>query len=305
MHVLESRDLRLTILPKRGAKISSLWRKSNRAELLWQPATSPADTRLTGDPSVAFDASQAWGWDEMFPAIGAETFEDTSGTRTIVPDHGEVWTLPWQVVEVIETDDAPRITLEVTGEAFPYRLTRTTILTGATVRNEYRLENGGDNDLPWMWAAHPLFALGKGNRLVAPPGWDRVRNAYDSPAMRGYDRLYRYPGRRPELDVLPDPESGVAMKYFFERPNTDPTAALTLLNPEAKLGISVRADPAVTPWFGVWCNAGGLFGHRNLAIEPASAPMDTLSAAARLGRLPRLPPGGSISWWMEVSVSSL
>ncbi|NBB90780.1 MAG: hypothetical protein GVY23_06195, partial [Spirochaetes bacterium] len=107
------------------------------------------------------------------------------------------------------------------------------------------------------------------------------------------------------LDVLPNPDSGIAIKYFFEDPNADPTAALTLLNPETGLAISVRADPGVAPWFGVWCNARGLFGHINLAIEPASAPMDTLSAAARLGRLPRLPPSSSTSWWMEVSVSNL
>ncbi len=302
MYVLETGDLRLTVLPERGAKIAGLWHRASRTELLWQPAALPADSRIPKDPPVAFDASQAWGWDEMFPAIGAETYEDPGGTRMIVADHGEVWTLPWQVME---TAGRHRITLEVSGDAFPYRLTRTTTLREATVRNEYRLKNGGNAVLPWMWAAHPLFALGMHNRLVAPAGWDRVRNAYDSPAMPGYDRLYRYPGRRPELDVLPDPGSGVAMKYFFERPNTDATAALTLLNPETGLGISVRADPAVAPWFGVWCNAGGLFGHRNLAIEPASAPMDTLSAAARLGRLPRLPPGGSVSWWMEVTVGSL
>lgn len=319
MHTLENERLRVTVIPQRGAKIAGLYDRETGTELLYQPKGAPVsgtplsqgepESRLeTGagrapgpdiEAGATFDASQAWGWDEMFPAILAETFEDDSGRKIEVPDHGEVWTRSW---EVVTTNDADMITLSVDGDALHYRLARTTRLLSRTVRNEYTLQNMGSSPLPWMWAAHPLFVLTENATLTAPSTWNAVRNAHDSPFMPGYDRLYPYPGDTFRLDTLPPPDKGVVQKYFFEHANKDPGAELVLGLPEMELEISVRADPHVARWYGVWCNAGGLFGHANVAIEPASAPMDSLSAAAQLGRLPRLAPRQRVSWWLEVEV---
>jgi galactose mutarotase-like enzyme len=299
MHCLESDQLRLTVLPERGAKIASLYHRPTGTELLWQPDGDAAEGGLA--PGIPFDADQAWGWDEMFPAIHAERFEEENGRRITVPDHGEVWTLPW---EVLRAGGESSITLRVTGASLPYELTRRTTVIDATVTQEYTLTNTGGTELPWMWAAHPLFALAGGAVLHAPPGWHTVRNAHDSPSMPGYDRLYPYPGSSPRLDTLPAPGSSIALKYFFEHRNADPEARVVLSRPDVGLDIRVGTDPRTAPWYGVWCNAGGLFGHDNAAIEPASAPMDSLSAAARLGRLPRLPAGESVTWWMVVSIAA-
>jgi galactose mutarotase-like enzyme len=299
MRRLESDRLRLTILPERGAKIVSLYHRPTATELLWQPAAGVTDGPLAA--GIAFDAEQAWGWDEMFPAIHPEEYEDDGGRLIAVPDHGEVWTLPW---EVLQTDGETSITLRVTGDTLPYELTRRTTVSGATVSQDYTLRNTGETELPWMWAAHPLFALDEGAGLQVPPAWDTVRNAHDSPAMPGYDRLFPYPGSSPRLDTLPAPGSSIALKYFFEHENADPAARVILRQPAVGLDIQVGADPRIAPWYGIWCNSGGLFGHNNVAIEPASAPMDSLSAAARLGRLPRLPAGESVTWWMVVSITS-
>ena len=307
MHRLESDQLSLTVLPERGAKIASLHHKPTATELLWQPAGdgggTAADYKTAAGvaPGIAFDASQAWGWDEMFPAIHAERFEDETGRRVDVADHGEVWTRPW---EVVQSSGETSVTLGVTSPSMGYHLLRTTTLRGSSVLHEYELENTGEADLPWMWAAHPLFVLRAGSSLQVPGIWDIVRNAHESPAMPEYDRLYPYPGSEPRLDTLPAPDSGSTLKYFFERPNNDPELGITLSQPSIGLDIHVRTDPKASPWYGVWCNAGGLFGHNNVAIEPASAPMDSLSAADRLGRLPRLAAGDRASWWMLVSVTA-
>lgn len=307
MHRLESEQLSLTVLPERGAKIASLYHRPTDTELLWQPAGdgggTAADSKTAGSvaPGISFDASQAWGWDEMFPAIHAECFEDESGRRVDVPDHGEVWTLPW---EVVRKSGERSITLGVTGDSAGYELIRTTTVSGSSVWQEYRLRNTGEGALPWMWAAHPLFVLRTGDTLRVPHGWDSVRNAHDSQAMPGYDELYPFPGSAPRLEVLPGPESAVALKYFFEQPNRDPAARVVLSQRSIGLDINVGADPGIVPWYGIWCNSAGLWGHNNVAIEPASAPMDSLSAADRLGRLPRLAAGETVSWWMVVTVSA-
>lgn len=299
MHRLESEQLRLTVLPERGAKIASLHHKPTATELLWQPAGGAAAGGVA--PGIAFDAGQGWGWDEMFPAIHQERFEDEAGRRVDVPDHGEVWTLPW---EVLQTSDDTSITLGVADDSLCYRLLRTTTVKGSDVVHQYELQNTGEAEMPWMWAAHPLFVLRSGSMVRVPEGWDTVRNAHDSPTMPHYDRLYPYPGSAPRLDALPEPGSAVALKYFFEQPSSDPAARVVLSQPSIGLDISVGADPRIAPWYGIWCNSGGLWGHNNVAVEPASAPMDSLSAAARLRRLPRLAAKETVSWWMVVSVSA-
>ena len=337
MYILENEQLRISVIPQRGAKIAGLYDKDSGTELLYQPEerlvsglplsgggsesgfepgpgpghgpgpgpgsglAAPLGLGAPPGPGLGapFDASQAWGWDEMFPAIQAETFEDEAGRKMEVPDHGEVWTRSWKIVE---TNGADMIALSVEGDDLRYRFSRTTRLLSGTVRHEYTLRNFRSYPLPWMWAAHPLFVLTENATLTAPPTWDTVRNAHDSPFMPGYDQLYPYPGDTFRLDTLPSPRKGVVQKYFFEHANTDAAAEVVLNLPEIDRRISVRADPLVAPWYGVWCNAGGLFGHANVAVEPASAPMDSLSAAARLGRLPQLAPAQSISWWLEVEV---
>lgn len=296
MYRLESEEIVLSLLPERGAKIVQLYFKPTGSELLSKPEADDGGGDFA--PGIPFDAHQAWGWDEMFPAIQAGAF-DSEGRHIIVPDHGEVWTLPWRVVE---TSGVSGITLMVLVPSTGYELTRTTMVTGSTVRHDYTLTNTGPMDLPWIWAAHPLFSLSDGATMRTPPVWRTVRNAYESPSMAGYDRLYPYPGSAPRLDLLPPPDSSIARKYYFEEPNRNPDAAVTLSLPSVGVDVHVQADPRVAPWYGVWCNAGGLFGHNNVAIEPASAPMDSLSAADRLGRLPSLPAGESVTWWMMVSV---
>lgn len=298
MYRLESDQLILTVLPERGGKIANLFFKPTQAELLWQPAADNGADEFA--PGITFGARQAWGWDEMFPAIQPETF-DAQDRRFVIPDHGEVWTRPWRV---IDTNEVNTLTLGVTNRSAGYDLTRKTVVTGATVRHDYTLTNTGDTELPWIWAAHPLFSLKDEAELLVPAGWSFVRNAYDSPAMPEYDRLYPYPGSEPHLGKLAAPDSDLAFKYYFEDPNTSPENTVVLSQPTLGLDIRVQADPHVAPWFGIWWNAGGLFGHNNVAIEPASAPMDSLSAARRLDRLPLLPPHAHVSWWMVVSVGS-
>lgn len=104
------------------------------------------------------------------------------------------------------------------------------------------------------------------------------------------------------LGKLPGPNSDLTFKYYFDDPNTLPEYAAVLSQPSLGLEMRVQADPHVASWFGIWWNAGGRFGHNNVAIEPASAPMDSLSAARRLDRLPLLAPHAYVFWWMVVSV---
>jgi hypothetical protein len=74
------------------------------------------------------------------------------------PDHGAVWSLPWE----ISGDDTASI-------ARPgFRLTRRLASRAGVVTADYRLD--ADPGFAFVWAAHALLNLSPAARLVAPDG---------------------------------------------------------------------------------------------------------------------------------------
>ena len=90
-YVLENNALRVVIVPALGAKIVSLVDKVAGHEWL-APPTNPVRARDYGDSFIAHDLA---GWDEMFPTIVA--CPSPHDPAVMLPDHGEVWALAWEV----------------------------------------------------------------------------------------------------------------------------------------------------------------------------------------------------------------
>ena len=93
---LDTPVLRLVTVPGMGAKIVSLYDKRHGREWLVPPTE-----RLFGPVpyGVQFDAQDMSGWDEMFPTIDACAYPLPGAyAGAALPDHGEVWPLPWAVM---------------------------------------------------------------------------------------------------------------------------------------------------------------------------------------------------------------
>jgi galactose mutarotase-like enzyme len=121
--------------PARGGRITSL--RLEGEELL--------DQGIGVDQPTAdgFVESGAWGWDEMVPNI-----EPTES----LPDHGEAWRLPWQVIR----NDATSVVMRCRGRVVPWELERRIDLDEVlTVTYVYR--NLGHGPHYAYWSAHPLF----------------------------------------------------------------------------------------------------------------------------------------------------
>src|SRR3989441_12647807 len=78
---LRSKRWDLEVRPERGGRITSL--RLDGEELLDQGIGVDQPT------AKGFVEGGAWGWDEMVPNV-----EETD----TLPDHGEAWRLPWQVL---------------------------------------------------------------------------------------------------------------------------------------------------------------------------------------------------------------
>ena len=90
--VLENDILRVVVLPEFGSKIASVVYKPLSQEILWQNPGVEYRRSKYGDPYLEGECS---GFDEMFPTISRCAYESYPWQGIEMPDHGEVWALPW------------------------------------------------------------------------------------------------------------------------------------------------------------------------------------------------------------------
>lgn len=132
----------MVIRPERGGRITSL--RLDGEELLDQGIGVDQPT------AYGFVEGGAFGWDEMVPNL--------EPTETL-PDHGEAWRVPWEVVD--------RNTLRARGRLVPWVLERRIELDDA-VSLSYVYTNDGEVPHRPFWCGHPLFKLTPDMELPVP-----------------------------------------------------------------------------------------------------------------------------------------
>jgi len=311
--VIRSGDCSVTLLPKLGGKIASI--RVGSHELLQAPL-HPCAPRT---PTMSFAQSDASGWDECLPSVAACTLLTEAGPASI-PDHGDLWRIPWQILEA--TRDSA--TLRVDGFSLPLQLTRTILLvetpTGWRLQLLYSLANRGACNIPWSWSAHPLFAVERGDRILLPEPVHGLRLEGSAGSRLGsHGDAVRWPlahladGSTYDLSIAGCADCGIGDKLFAGPINpADQAQAGRSLSGWAALErsaiglrLTVRFDPAITPYLGLWLCYGGWPdgpGPRQhcVALEPSTAPTDALSTTGSWSR--RLAPGESVNWPMELNI---
>lgn len=295
---MKTDTLMVEILPELGGKISSLCR--NGVELLQLPLRPYAERSA----NMGFEESDASGWDECLPSVAA--CEITDGTR--IPDHGEFWRLPCVVSQ--HSDDEVRLTSS--GAVLPLRFERRLMLAGDTLRVDYRLENSGAVEAPYVWSAHPLFAVDEGDVVALPQSTTSVcveGSAEGRLGMRGTAAGWPVAtlscGEKLDLSKAGNICDGVGDKLYAEAPR-EGWAALE----RKRHGLRVKAefDAVLTPYLGLWLCYGGWPEGQSarqqcVALEPCTAPGDSLADAMEKGWARRLAPGQADSWWMAITVT--
>ena len=144
---IESDIMRAQFLPHFGAKMCSLVYKPLERELLVQ---RPGAQYLLQPYDGDYVAGECSGFDDMFPTIDECHYDAFPWKGTRLPDHGEVWSIPWQ----LEASDK-ELHLAVYGVRFPYKLEKwVSFASDSTLRIRYRLTNLSNFDFDFLWAAH-------------------------------------------------------------------------------------------------------------------------------------------------------
>jgi galactose mutarotase-like enzyme len=307
----------LTVLPQFGGKIASI--RVGERELLQAPL-APLAPRSR---SMAFDAADASGWDECLPSVAACQVK-TETANAEIPDHGDLWRVHWEVQgsgnreQGIKSDADSSLTLIGKCFSLPLELERKLALVQAgecwRLKLHYRLTNTSSHPVPWSWAAHPLFAVEEGDRIVLPESINslRLEGSGGERLGKGSDTV-SWPiakladGSSADLSLAEAPDSGIGDK-LFAGPLSASENWCALERPAAGLRIRISFDAIATPYLGLWICYGGWPegpGPKQVcvALEPATAPVDSLAVTGPWSRV--LASGESFLWTMEVEIQNI
>ncbi len=302
-YVLETSTIRVVTTPGIGAKIVSIVDKQADYEWLVAPANRAFQPLAYGTSFVAQDMS---GWDEMLPTIDTCPYPVPGlFAGTALPDHGEIWALPWDTVAL--QPDA--VALAVTGRGLPYQLTRTMrAITASVVRLEYEVRSTGSETLALLWAAHPQFTADAGTRIVLPPEVQTVYNVLQTDSWGAPGSCYAWPQaltRRGEpfaLDHLSDPHRP-GYRKFYVLPD-QPVSCAALVQSSGMHWLRLSWDSGQIPYLGIWIDECSFNSVSTIALEPSTGFYDSLLRAWENQRVMRLSPDSCLCWYVDIELGT-
>jgi len=299
---MENDSLKATILHQRGCKIASLEFKQDGIirEALAQIPTEEFTEPVTYGKS--FEAEDGTGFDDMFPNISSCTYDEYPWQNILLPDHGEVWTLPWDY-----QIDGKQLECSVNGLRLPYTLTKSIRLNGQNLTASYRAVNNSAHPFPFQWAAHAILAMSSDSRLEVPQEQKRIINAYPGNRLHVNNKEYDFPF--PDgpggFDLTKIPvycKTGV-QKYWFTDPVTE--GWCRLINPNSGLITTMTYSKEILCYLGIWINEGGWKGCYNMGIEPSTCRGDNPISSNCCGYGSRLPARGMCEWEISLSLKTI
>jgi hypothetical protein len=290
---LRSSSTEIRVAPELGAKVISLKNLETGREWMWRP---PGPFGLfrneVGDP---FERSTLVGADECLPTVAPCKW----GGRDL-PDHGEVWSIPWEIDR--DAWDRGRITTTVATPVSPFVFERTVCLEEYEIRLDYRLRNVSQKPEPFLWAFHPLLEIVEGDLIALPGDVRSVRvESVDGLQDMPHGSTVSWPEPLPgvELDRMDFRSHGPACAKLFVESLSDARAAIT--NSKTGESLVLRFDARQNPALGIWITRGGWNGYEHVALEPTNLPSDTLvEAIPKATSALVLPPTGEKVWTIEL-----
>lgn len=303
---LDSGVVRAALLPELGGKMISLMRLATGSEFLLPPPEPERGYRRPVHDAIFKDYDTS-GFDECIATVSACAYPVGDFCGRQMPDHGELWYVPWQYEIASE-----EVHLSAHGSCLPYILRKWLRLRESAVVIDYELCNLGKAAFRFLWSAHPLLKVEAGARILLPReiselfiGWSNGNRLGISGESCTFP-VVRRNRETDDLSFIKPPGKGTADKLFTPRLHA---GFCGLYRPELDESIVFRFDPEVVPYVGLWICQGGWplsreIKHFTVALEPCNAPSDSLAEVIAMGACPTLPPGGSIAWSVSIELCS-
>ena len=308
---MNSDTVSCVVIPELGGKIVELVDRRTSRNWLWEnDQLSLQKPRAGASYTAEFDSG---GWDELLPTIEPCCCEESVWGKRQLTDHGELWCRSWQVVSATASNEHVKLTLLVDDADLPIRLQRTIALNQGTasLTISYELVNRTSQDVPYIWAAHPLLSIAPGYRVEVPPGTRAVfLSGFGEPLPEPFHEFI-WPNatssQGPQLDYssIPNKKSllwGTGSKIFLMLSGE---ASITISDPTCGDWFRLFLDDKHIPYVGLWMNYGSWSGtggnaYYNLGIEPTSVTGDSLADAILRGDASLVPAGSQETWSFKI-----
>jgi galactose mutarotase-like enzyme len=297
---LSEHDLQVVVVPDLGAKLCSL--RWHGQELLAQNPRKALKAARYAAPYAEFDAS---GFDECLPSIGRCRYPEYPWQNVQVPDHGEVWSIPWSWEMQAEV-----LHLWCGGVRFPYDFHKWLVVPApGSLRLSYALVNRAPFPFKFIWSAHPLFALRPGMRIYLPSGvrvrvdWSKDERLGISLHEHAWPHTTDSHGQEVDLSLILPPEAKRVDKLYTTRLSEGWCA---VHDPETGRYAAFLFSTDTTPYVGLSINLGGWpvdeAGYYNLGLEPCNGYPDRLDLAIERGDYAVALLGQSLKWSVDLRV---
>jgi len=275
VYVLNTEEVELAVVPELGAKIISLKDLQTGREWMWQP---PGGLKLFRNrPGDAFSQSPLAGADECVPTIAPCSWQGCD-----LPDHGEVWNVPWKVDS--EALEYGILKTSVRLKISPFDFERTIDLRGNEIQISYKLNNYSTAERQFLWAIHPLLRLQADDQLELPASTRALLN--------GAAWVEAVASAIPEKNFT----------KIFAMPVSEGWAAIG--NQVTGDRLEFEWNPAENNTLGLWLTRGGWHGHHHFALEPTNADSDALNLAAGRNRCGVVAASDFVTWQICLRVGS-
>lgn len=304
--VIENDYLRAEFLPVYGSKMASLINKKTGREFLFQQE----NTKSLKIPSygAAFNLYDSSGFDECFPSIDATMYPEGKYRGVEIPDHGEVWALPWNLKIDKENEI---LEFEVNSPKLPYKLTKKIKLNKNKIESDYTVYNlNKDEELKFIWTPHLLIKCDENMKINVPDILKTIMSVEKSTEHLGdWGTIHNYPviesvKTLSDIDmskVEPVTANNCEKFYFLEKMQGDATCGVECLLTGEKM--TYKYDTEMIPYLGVWKTQGGYRGDYNIALEPCTGVYDDLYVANSIGKVKSIAAGGKADWKFEIIIA--
>jgi galactose mutarotase-like enzyme len=296
--VLENRRLRAVVLPGLGGKIISLVDKVADAELLWRSDRVPVRPVPFGS---GYDDAFLGGWDELFPNDEPEVLAGEA-----MPDHGELWSLPWLITDLTAGDDQVTLELAVRPPISATCVTKRLVLgDGPELRTDYRLTNEGRRELPFLWKSHVAVRLHP-DTVIGVAAGDVLVHEFGDPRVRPEGGRFDWPsasvaGTEHDFRRPPDTTARGVTEFLIATTLDDGRCGVE--HPVVGTGLTLTWDPADLPSCWTFASYGGGWrGLDVLVLEPCTGhPLSVLDGVAA-GTHQVLAAGATREWSLTARV---
>lgn len=287
--VLSDDDLRVVVLPELGGKIWQLTDTRGNRDFLWHnPRVKPRAVPF----GAVYDDVFFGGWDELFPNDMPEEIHGEA-----YPDHGELWSSPWDWSADQTTDDEAAVVLSCRTPISGCLVRKKVVLRNGRRAVEVRLQltNESGHALPYLWKQHVAVPLGQPARLDLP-ATTVVMDGYGRPRGQAPDGRYLWPelvdanGKPHDMRLTLPPESDVAEFQYA----TELEAGWCAVTYADGGGLGLAFDPEVFPSCWTFASYGGWRGLEMLILEPCTGYPISLKGGMAAGTHRTLQPGQSV-----------